>query len=934
MSHFLLCTTMSERPKATRNALMGNSLIKRNNLGGVVQDGLPASSPRFVSKSTQLARDIVLRDSKYDMTGSGQLGRQKSLAGQQKLEILARYTVDVEERQMNKGSVRAAFCLDHLLRSAQSQKDALLDAIDELHDPALFRTAVIQHLHPRMLAQSSSSGKLKWQLQHGQKLLNHVHETYMSASAWSILHDALTELELSCLDNRNILGQLKASQGLRTMYFRAIAISEGIMELGLNRVRAVTQTSPHFSQYFTTQHGVVKLNNAMVYSMYKSFLDSTIMELCFPKSHYTPSTLYRCIAYLEEEKSKHLSECSQEMWNAIGDLSIILQIKDQLDTPFLGEEGKSWKVDAMRASEKDLTLEKWINAQKESLELPQKVVPPDLLHCESSVVESALHGFWKNINSYFSTISSGSIEGHWGILRGSDRLPLWTQSSSPGTNSEGSDKTKSNTVSNIESLTHRPYSIVNADVEGLTGSVPDLIRMEDLDPEGNGAKMALEDALQSIMGDNYEDDSEVEDCDGVSEYDSGDEGLMGSFRNAMNVYSEDPDAFEVGEKMDPEESGYDGRAIVANSSNIFINIMKRWKDRCFESSESPVRVCDLSCSGFDTKAWVSEDQGTKTFSGENEGNVNACDTGKSRAAACDADDRERAMGCESVLDTFPKPIAKKKKNKKKSKKRREVAVDSVAFGEDPAVIREGPVESVVKTNAQVNPTEATEFIQPIVEVEVVSTPNPAAPQSVNINPTDGFEPRIETSQMPDATEQGSMPDLRARPDAVNERSKASDVQVKVKVKTRPELSTSGDHTEEPNVSSGARKSRRNRKSKAADSEGRKDAGNGVFGQLKQKTLRFARRLFGVSVEDRKGPLKWPHFVQMMQELGFKCDPSTAGSSVRFDPPSTKDRSISFHKPHPDPTLQQYHIQAFRKKLLTYYSWSPDELKMMERSFQL
>ena len=33
----------------------------------------------------------------------------------------------------------------------------------------------------------------------------------------------------------------------------------------------------------------------------------------------------------------------------------------------------------------------------------------------------------------------------------------------------------------------------------------------------------------------------------------------------------------------------------------------------------------------------------------------------------------------------------------------------------------------------------------------------------------------------------------------------------------------------------------------------------------------------------------------MREMGFEMDPSTAGSSVRFDPPNPKDGSIMFHK---------------------------------------
>ena len=38
------------------------------------------------------------------------------------------------------------------------------------------------------------------------------------------------------------------------------------------------------------------------------------------------------------------------------------------------------------------------------------------------------------------------------------------------------------------------------------------------------------------------------------------------------------------------------------------------------------------------------------------------------------------------------------------------------------------------------------------------------------------------------------------------------------------------------------------------------------------------------------------FFQVMRDTGFRCDPSTAGSSVRFDPPNPMDRvSVSNSK---------------------------------------
>lgn len=80
----------------------------------------------------------------------------------------------------------------------------------------------------------------------------------------------------------------------------------------------------------------------------------------------------------------------------------------------------------------------------------------------------------------------------------------------------------------------------------------------------------------------------------------------------------------------------------------------------------------------------------------------------------------------------------------------------------------------------------------------------------------------------------------------------------------------------------------------------------------------------------------------MREMGFEMDPSTAGSSVRFDPPNPKDRSITFHKrklgyflvvvgdlthvssAHPDPTLSPWKVREFGRRLKDSYGWIEDD----------
>ncbi|KAJ7593977.1 hypothetical protein C8J56DRAFT_925684 [Mycena floridula] len=63
----------------------------------------------------------------------------------------------------------------------------------------------------------------------------------------------------------------------------------------------------------------------------------------------------------------------------------------------------------------------------------------------------------------------------------------------------------------------------------------------------------------------------------------------------------------------------------------------------------------------------------------------------------------------------------------------------------------------------------------------------------------------------------------------------------------------------------------------------------------------------------------------MKDMGFTFDPNTAGSSVRFDPPDPKDRAISFHKPHPDPSIDRVTLKLWSKKLQKYYGWRPEDV---------
>jgi len=73
-------------------------------------------------------------------------------------------------------------------------------------------------------------------------------------------------------------------------------------------------------------------------------------------------------------------------------------------------------------------------------------------------------------------------------------------------------------------------------------------------------------------------------------------------------------------------------------------------------------------------------------------------------------------------------------------------------------------------------------------------------------------------------------------------------------------------------------------------------------------------------------------VKVMIDMGFEVDASTTGSGVRFQPPDPTLRSISFHKPHPESTIDPITLQKWGKKLKSFHGWS-EEVLLQQASLQ-
>lgn len=84
----------------------------------------------------------------------------------------------------------------------------------------------------------------------------------------------------------------------------------------------------HYSQYFKTEldpetkEVEYTFDWGALKNVHKSFLDSIIVELCFPSSPIPKQILYQLLGEAIEESPKDRKNFSQAVWDAVGDLSV------------------------------------------------------------------------------------------------------------------------------------------------------------------------------------------------------------------------------------------------------------------------------------------------------------------------------------------------------------------------------------------------------------------------------------------------------------------------------------------------------------------------------------------------------------------------------------------------------------------------------------
>ncbi|KAJ7268689.1 hypothetical protein B0H12DRAFT_61164 [Mycena haematopus] len=811
------------------------------------------------------ARALILRNGKHGARGTGELVLVTKLLGREKLDLLAE---DLVEKSQT--ALLNPFKLELCLKIADSQCAAFLDDIANLQDPDMFMTIMEAEWAARK-PKNSQQEPVKNASAMARIVATKIHNAYMLASAWKIVADTLHDLEDEGLDDSNVKTLLKKNEALRSKYLFLYHFVNTLVGMTQERFSVLATTTPHYAPYFKLKRNDDDLDGPVDEYVFdwsalkeagKSFLDSIILELCFPRAPYPMTVLYEILREAVDESPKDAKRFPQALWDAVGDLSESVQLQALLETPLLGADAAGWKE---LNPDTPPAFEQWLDAQYLSAEASDSIANwKDIIFpLPRSRKRPVLNEMWKTINLNYKAVTGLDIDSLWQVQDALARSPQWNSIFIPGKILEyDSDNTPGFKGGKKPK---KVLAITNGD-DGSNDSMPDLQSVS------NSSDDEESEDSDSDAGDNDDDD------DDDSEYDEEQEDeIRELLKEAMHTAYEG-DLFEKSEgndDIDPflRDDDQPGKG------NAFLKVLQSLRGRVFNPSPKmkpktkTVPAPRSAKTGFFGRSKAGDAPPKPTPAATQTSTAPAAPKSQ-KATVEEVEDEDDAVS-----------TAPKKKKKKSKKKKRPAAPNSPELDEEPAAAPSA-------TSAPKKPDPAKSSLA-------------AQMSNLSLPPVEQTVPQSARSYL----------------------KSENLLDAKVKVKSRSETSL-GTFPETEKKRTGFLSKFVGSKNEENKQQPKKSK-NTWFSKLaaKKKLAKLMHQLLRTSEDETKGtaPMKWEDFLKLMREMGFEYDPSTAGSSVRFDPPDPKDVSITFHKPHPDPTIHPVMLREFAKKLKKNYGWCEADL---------
>ncbi|KDQ57640.1 hypothetical protein JAAARDRAFT_35330 [Jaapia argillacea MUCL 33604] len=859
------------------------------------------------------ARALVLRNGKYGSQGTGEMVLANKISGREKLDLLGEDLLR-QRVEMAKKSLGTPFSMEKSIRIAHSQFDSHMEDITSLQDPDFFAEKIKREVQERTRPEPGK--KRQDPLLNASKVASivatRVHNSYMLASAWKIVRDTLHELDDEGLRQDRVRVDVRRNERLRSLYLVMYDMVNIIVETYHANFRVLVTTTDHYARYFKTvatgdpDDAEIAFDWMELRAAYRSFLDSIIIELARPQSEFPRHILYSILRDAVDESPREAKRFPQLLWDAVGDLSFAVELAEMIESPLFGADYEQLKKLPRSMPEE---YEQWVDAQLYSLNAVQEssAIASLVVPLDRTKSRMTLEAIWKTINTNYKAASGKDIDHLWQLEDEKKRTPQWHSFRGPEDELYGKKKARGTGKARL--------AITNGNAnDSDASSMPDLQSVSDSSQDAESEESSDEEEEEES-----DDEYDSNDSDDENGYDSDDEVMLREYREAMEV------AFTSSDFVDPNIKSEDLKFEDEASENRFLKLMTKFRGYwCSTNATLKATSRDAPRSGFTA---VKPKPTTKPVPGK---------PTPVKPATTAADSDSEMPGLEPIPLTSKKPQPPKgrgvtmeevedeetiereaKKKKKKKPKKKKKAPSSSEQRED---MGSPEPPEVVRPSTPVAPTTPATGTSPLAASPSKKkkksntgpsspTPSPAKPSSATTS--QAYLPQMSTQSLP------ILPEETAQ--STHSYLQAQKLAEKTKIKSRP------DHASLfsiPEKKKGIFSRFGRDKNKVPEDPPKKGSKNSWFSKLGRKTSSWMHQLLGTGEDERQGKagLKWDRFVQLMKEMGFTYVPSTAGSSVRFDPPNPKDRSVTFHKPHPDSTIHPIMLKEFGKKLKDAYGW--------------
>lgn len=830
------------------------------------------------------------------------------------------------------------FRLEELLRVSESQFLSCLGVLQNLQSALYFHDDIVDTIKATreyaIFKEKGGDDPLQNQAFVTQTIASRIHNAYFRAAAWKYVRDHAKLLKDMELEDLNVYAQLKSKPALCVAYLETYEMLRQIEASGQHEVGLLASASPHYMKHFKENGGVLEWDSEAGQRLNKSLVDTIIIELILPQSRYPASILMLCLRdAIAGGDHKTAQRFTQDVFDAIGDLSVTLQLLDMMDTPISASDARAWRLAQSENINANFTA---LIKSSQAASSHVAGIGAHIIPLTKTKTPATLEKIWDSINQTYVARAGMDIDILWGLEDSMNPEPQWSAWALTRTKDAKDDEPDARALvrKGKGKGEGRRKKLLAIAAEANEDDLPDLID----DPEDS-------DEEEDSDSEGWSDDEEEEEDDDEREWHNrkfeemrqqegktqaqapakSPEGrgnpfktlfrsLKGRFLTKNPILSVDPEAprAEFDERdEDQDQTGKKKKKKkpkkktggAAGDDEVLPSLLPAYPIKGIASDLPPLIPVSVAAERLKARNAAAAAGGEKVL------------VKKANVQLGEVDDEDTHK---------PETSGKKKKKKKKksAKKAGEAAEDEDEEDEPPRP--QTPVTPAASTSAKSPPPARS---------------TPKSPQSSKAMPT---SPTMGAASASAASLY--MPQPETAQSGLSY-MKSEGIGKKTKTKSRPEpsegklgkLGTFMSRTFwAPEEKAKEEKVKDDKgKGKGGKDEDEDAPPSGVAERLKaymksvtgmnSRVASSWERILGLDDTKGQSGLDWNAFVKAMTDLGFEYDESSAGSRVRFDPPNRNDKSYTTHKPHPDPWLHPKRVKHIARDLHKMYGFDADTL---------